>query len=314
MQAFCTIVSSSHIALAKALFSSLQKQNSDIKLHVLIIDENNSVSTDGFIIHTVNTLSSYRLFQKIEKKYAAGNKDHFRWSLKPVLISYLLQNGYDKVIFADSDTYFVNDFSFLFSFLDDSSILLSPHWANTDPWQNEDSLFAVLRGGLYNAGFIGANKNGLDAMNWWAEMCHYKMDKRKELGLHDDQKYLDILPVQFPGVKVLKHQGCNLASWNIDTCKRGIIDGRLLINKKYEPVFIHFAADTIINILNRNDILLKPYLDEYVERLSKEGYYLLKNMDQKNLYKYNSFAYKLKHHLLLRTRLKRFLYTIAEKL
>ncbi len=41
-------------------------------------------------------------------------------------------------------------------------------------------------------------------MNWWAGMCHYKTEDRKELGLFVDQKYLDILPVQFEILYLIK--------------------------------------------------------------------------------------------------------------
>ncbi|MBL0131793.1 MAG: hypothetical protein IPP43_12305 [Chitinophagaceae bacterium] len=171
-----------------------------------------------------------------------------------------------------------------------------------------------MRGELFNAGFIGANKSGEAAINWWAGMCHYKIENRKELGLYDDQKYLDILPVQFEAVHIIKHPGCNLASWNLDTSKREMIDGKLLINKIYEPVFIHFAKDTITNILNRNDELLKPYLDEYIKALQHENFDLMKNLEELNSAKFDSHMYSIKHKLRIRTRLKRFLFRLAEKL
>ena len=195
-----------------------------------------------------------------------------------------------------------------------SSVLLTPHWNNINPLEFEDGLFSIMRNGMFNAGFIGAAKNGIPAMKWWAGMCHYKMDRQVELGIYDDQKYLDLLPVEFPGSGILRHQGCNLASWNIDTCKREIINGKLMINKIYEPVFIHFAKDTITNILNRNDELLKPYLDEYIQALQNENFDLLKNLDNLDHAKFNSSLYSIKHKLRLRTRLKRFLFRLAEKL
>jgi len=314
MQTFCTIITASHLPLAKTLYASLQEHAPGTALQVLVVDKEDIPSSGDFIIHSTGIINSYPFFKKIEKKYAHTNSSHFRWALKPVFISYLLEKGFSKVLFADADLYFVNDFSFLFAELDRHNVLLTPHWANTDPVANEDSLFGILQGGLFNAGFIGANKEGREAINWWAEMCHYKMEDRKELGLHYDQKYLDLLPVQFPAVQVVRHQGCNLASWNIDTCKREMINGKLMINKVYEPVFIHFAKDTVVNILNRNDELLRPYLDEYVKKLQAEGFDLLKNLDQLDQAKFDSSMYSVKHKLRLRTRFKRFLFRLAEKL
>ena len=279
-----------------------------------MVDKNDLTAADGLTIHSFSSIISSPIAQQIEKKYAHSNSDYFRWALKPVFISHLLQNGFDKVIFADPDIYIVSNFSFLFDELDNNNVLLTPHWANINPLENEGSLFDVLRGGLYNAGFIGVNKKGIETINWWAAMCHYKMGRHQELGVYDDQKYLDILPVQFSAVKVVKHQGCNLASWNIDTCKREIVDGKLLINQQFEPVFIHFAKETIANILNRNDKLLYPFLDEYILLLKNENIDLANHFNDINFSVYDSPFYKGKHKLKLRTRFKRFLFNLAEKL
>lgn len=314
MNTVCTIITADYLPLAKALFISLQKQLPGIPLHVLVVDNNVNSTEKDLVIHPVNEISDSPYFKEIEKKYAHSNPDSFRWALKPVFIGYLLEQGFDKVLFADSDVFFVGKFDFLFDELDKNSVILTPHWANIDPTKNEDSLLSVLKGGVFNAGFIGVNKEGKAAMAWWAGLCHYKTEDKKELGLFVDQKYLDIMPVHFDPVGIIRHRGCNLASWNTDSSKREIVNGKLLINKVYEPVFIHFAKDTIVNILNRNDALLRPYLDEYMNILQKENFDLLENLENYDPIKYESTAYKLKHQLRLRTRLKRFFFKLAEKL
>ena len=93
-----------------------------------------------------------------------------------------------------------------------------------------------------------------------------------------------------------------------------MVNNRLLINNKYEPVFIHFTNDTIANIIDRNDPLLKPYLDEYCRSLEEEGYHLFSDKKAIDPAKFNSLLYSAKHKLRLRTRLKRFFFRLAEKL
>ncbi len=314
MNTFCTIITANYLPFAKVLHQSLEKQVPGTSLQVLIVGEHSSSSTGNFIVHSVDSLSGSTHFNALYKKYGHTNVHNFRWALKPVFIGYLLEKGFSKVIYVDADLYFVNNFDFLFDELDKNNILLTPHWANMDPVENEDSLRAVLKGGLYNAGFVGTNIRGATAISWWAALCFYKTEDQKELGFFYDQKYLDILPVQFDNVQVIRHRGCNLASWNIDSSKREMIDGKLLINKIFEPVFIHFAKDTVVNILNRNDELLKPYLDEYVKKLQDENIQLLNNLDNFDSTKYESPLYKIKHKLRLRTRVKRFFFKLAEKL
>ena len=314
MHVFCTIITKDHLPLAKALHASLNRQTKDTVLKVLVVDGEISPVNDGPAFLYPGDLESNEFFRLIEKKYAHTNADQFRWALKPVLIGHLLKEGYSKVIFLDPDLYFVNNFQFLIDLLDLHAVVLTPHWADLDVINSEDSVLSVLRNGLFNAGFVAASRQGLTAIEWWAAMCHYKTEKKPELGIYDDQKYLDMLPVQFDNVHILKHQGCNLASWNIITCKREITGGRLMINQVYEPVFIHFAKDTVVNILNRNDALLQPYLDEYMQLLSGNGFDLLGNIYKFTFSQYDSPVYKIKHKIRLRTRFKRFLYKLAEKL
>jgi lipopolysaccharide biosynthesis glycosyltransferase len=314
MQTFCTIITSDYIPFAKVLLHSLEKSEQGIRLQVLVIDEDDLTSSDGITFHSIKTIADSPLGKSIVEKYAPLNPDHFRWALKPLFLFYLLQNGFDKAIYIDPDIYFVNKFDFLFEKLDQSDILLTPHWSNTDPLVHEDELYHVLLDGVFNAGFIAANSKGSKAIYWWAQACHFKMEKNRRLGLFDDQKYLDILAVHFENVEVLRHKGCNLASWNIDTCKREIVDGKLMINGQFEPVFIHFTKETIANIINQNDKLLIPYLEEYSALLKKENFDLQERFHDLDFAKMYSKIAKWKYKLRPRTRLKRFLHKLVERI
>jgi len=114
--------------------------------------------------------------------------------------------------------------------------------------------------------------------------------------------------VEFENIRIIRHRGCNLAAWNLDTNKRGLKEGKLVINDEFPPVFIHFAKGTIDNIQNGNDILLRPLLDEYYEQLRKNG---LENLDS---FPQETFLHYVKRKTLIRTRIKRFLFRLAEKL
>ncbi len=122
------------------------------------------------------------------------------------------------------------------------------------------------------------------------------------------------MPVMFPDIEILKHKGCNISYWNMNVSKRELIDNKLLIDKIYTPVFIHFTMDTVINILNRNDHLLKPYLDEYFDLLQKEGVNTSIAWGKLDQQKYSTPFYATKHKIRLRTRVKRFFFRLSEKL
>ena len=176
MNVLCTIVDAEYLPLAKALHASLLKYKPGSALHVLVTDRKIESNTPGFITHSLEELSASPFFKGIEKKYAHTNPHSFRWALKPVFMGHLLETIADKIIFADADIYFINDYQFIFDELDHYHVLLTPHWANLDPTDNEDSLLAVMKGGLFNAGFIGASKKGREALSWWAGLCYYKTE------------------------------------------------------------------------------------------------------------------------------------------
>ena len=314
MRTVCTIITPDYIPFVKVLSQSLRKFIPDINLHILVTGEVQQNTDDTIIIHSLISVINSPTAKGIYNKYAHTNKDHFRWALKPVFISYLLNKGFDKILYVDNDLFFVNNYDFLFDELDTFDILLTPHWTNINPIDDEKGLIDVLQGGLYNAGFIGVNKNAIEAINWWAEACHYKTEKNYHLGLYDDQKYLDVLPAQFNNVKVIKHQGCNLASWNIQTCKRSMTNNQVMINQKYEPIFIHFNRETIAAIFNKKDRYLEPYLVQYINALKTEGFDMYHNQGNLDFSNFDSPIFKIKRKLIIRNRLKRLLFKLAQKL
>lgn len=314
MRTYCTIITPDYLPLAKVLHASIQKYDRGCSFHIFSTGEISAPLPGNMKLVTENEIAADPVFHAIQRKYAHTNTDFYRWALKPVLLSHLSQKGFEKLVFLDPDIFFTGDPGFILQLLDTYSIILTPHWADIDIINNPDSLFSVLRGGLFNGGFMAVTPKALPALSWWAGMCHFKTEKNQELGVYVDQKYLDLFPVQFDDVHILRHQGCNLASWNIQSCKRELVNGELRINGKFDPVFIHFANDTIDNILNRNDQLLKPYLDEYTELLKKEGFDLLGKSRQGMKVRSQSPFYRFKHNIRIRTRLKRWLFKLAEKL
>ena len=310
---FCTILTRNYLPFAAVLFQSLVKTNSAVQLQVLVADAESRQDlyfpSSQLTYHDKTSILTSDIAKSIYKKYAATNNNQLRWSLKPVFILHLLQSGFEKVIYVDPDVYFTGDYRFLFEELNKYDILLSPHWSIVDPLKHEDGLYSILRNGLYSGCFVGSTKNGTNGLQWWAEACHYKVEKVKELGLYDDQKYLDVLPLINEKTGLIRHPGCNITNINIDSCKRELVNGQMMINHIFHPIFIHFTKDTIINIRNGNDRLLQPYLNEYTSALKNAGADLMMGTDVPS-----TFFYKIKRNLLLRTRLKRFFFKLVEKL
>lgn len=318
MNTFSTIITANYFPKALALFRSLQQFDEKVQLQVLIAD--NKEVTGSYIIPEAisllpaNRLSGYSLVNDLYKKYAHYDMDSFRWSLKSLFVSWLLENGFEKVMYIDCDMFFVNPYDFLFAELDHSAILLTPNWTNSDPLKDKDSFFSLFTSGLFSAGFFGANKGALPALSWWAQACHFMMGEHIQQGIRADQKYLDVFPVIFEDTCIIRHRGCNIGAWNIEESKREKVNGEVLINGKFPVIFIHFDDMMVKGILRGHDKLLQPYLERYQKVFEQSGARLADFIKTADTHADPGTIKKIKWTLRLKTRTKQFLYKLSQKI
>ena len=262
MTNFCTISTVSHLYKAYALADSIAPFGG--VLSVLVVDgaekkaENIPINMRFFSLIDLNE----PIAKKIISKYNT-NKDKLRWALKPVFLNFLLQNN-PKVIYVDNDIFFFNDFLFLFEKLEKKNILLTPHFYEANPEENQNWLEANYRVGLYNAGFIGVNSNAKSFLDWWTNCCLYNVKKSYWRGLFDDQKYLDLVPVLFDEVEIIKHRGCNFAGWNYKN-----INSEFVKNET-DLVFIHFAELSLLEFSKPDNQWNSSYM-RYVDSLKRHN-------------------------------------------
>jgi hypothetical protein len=323
---FCTIITADYYPFVEALLESLIKQSSKtIKLEVLISE--NIVDKSFFYSFENDNLRftyiedvKYPIAEKIYNKYYTSYMDGYRWSMKSVFIIYLLeQKNYEKVIYLDSDLFFYNDPQFLFEMLKEFRVILTPHWRCAEnPTENMPDFIINFIDGIFNAGFVGVNKNGIEVMRFWANLCLTACEKNRYNGLYVDQKYLDILHSRFEGIGIVRHKGCNVSNWNINDCKRVVDANRnVMINAIYPIIFIHFTFPLMVTILNGIDRELMPHFQIYAETIKK---YNPKEDLMEKARKYieeiqlkiikeelrkNSLIYKIRCKIRIRTRIKK---------
>lgn len=147
----------------------------------------------------------------------------------------------EKVLYFDPDIAAFNVLDPIVDLLDDHSIVLTPHQIDPEPADAAlaiiDNEIGSLQYGTFNLGFIAVNRSeeaGRFA-RFWAERlfdwCHDRLD----IGVFVDQKWCNLVPGFFDGVKVLRDPGYNVASWNLsnrtmtfDTDGAARINGALL--------------------------------------------------------------------------------------
>ncbi|MCF8465139.1 MAG: hypothetical protein K9G41_09870 [Flavobacteriales bacterium] len=280
--AFCTISTNDHLFKVDALFDSLKKVGCSAEMICLATQSGTDNIQNGVLLRP----GSIELGENehVLRRKHNSTSDELRWSLKPVFISALL-NQFDKVVYLDNDIYFFDSPTFIWDELENSDVLLTPHNYPRNPKNNQNWLEANFKVGLFNAGFVGVNKNAKSIMDWWADCCVYRCEKSWFRGLFDDQKYLDLVPIIHSNTKILEHKGCNVAGWNIDVCQRTISsNGDITINDTWPIVFVHFNGFSVRAIINGEDSSLKPHLHLYVLGLQKFNPKLLPD----NLWKENT--------------------------
>lgn len=274
---FCTVIDSNFIDYIKTQYHFLTKFNKNVRIYVLVCTTNLSeIQTPPFeslpeAIKCFTLLDVCRegIGKEIFDKYFQAHIHEFRWAMKSVFLNFLYEKGFaEKIIFTDWDIIFFEDYGFLFDELDKHDILLTPHWTPLSPLDVNDPVdqkgfLQVFTNGIYNAGFIGTNKNSRKLLEWLSKVCLYICEIDPSRGLFADQTHLNLLPLISEQVGVVRHRGCNVAQWNKIECRRVKVGDKTLINGQYPIVFIHFTSYTVEHILDGGDELLRPYLDDY---------------------------------------------------
>jgi len=274
---FCTISTLDHMPQVFALYDSVKRYHADVLFHVLISDAGpECVDGSGLFpnirLYGVDEMCRHGIGKEICEKYRDVSMDTFRWAMKPVFLKYLIENAdCKKLIYVDNDIYFFNEYSFLFDELNSSDIILTPHWRASDPHADSTNFFTLYTSGLYNGGCVGVNKNAVKALEWWEMACQYVCEVNAARGQFVDQTHLNLLPIYFEKVKIIKHRGCNVANWNRSECARVKKGDSVLINGTDPVVFIHFTHSTIKGIVKGDDALLEPFLLKYQENLKRFG-------------------------------------------
>lgn len=267
MQVFYTTSTSSHLFKSYALKDSLLQFGFELKIFLVdssLESDETKASIEKDVI-SVSVIHS-EWIDKITKKYR-HQSDALRWGLKPAIGLYLLENGYDEIIYLDNDIYFYNSPAFLLKKLQQSDFLLTPHFYKDSPEKEQNWLEANYRIGLYNAGFVGANKNAKSILEWWVGCCLYEIKISYWRGLYYDQKYLDLVPILFDNVEIIKHRGCNFAGWNCDEVTLDKKDHQLTING-YDLIFIHFTPLSVERF-SKSESTVYDAFEKYLETLQK---------------------------------------------
>jgi hypothetical protein len=243
-----TTCSANHLAQAKSLGDSLLLFNPGYKLMIGLVDKlDNRVDPGFYYPHHLVEVDALHISEFAEM-YHRYTTLELNCALKCFFLHYALGTYQpDILFFLDSDILVFDSFKFLEEQLIDHSILISPHI--TEPYPNDKHRpqeKEILKTGIFNGGFLGLrnDENSHALLDWWRPRMVDQCYERPKEGLNVDQKWLELVPLYFKSVKVISHEGCNVAYWNLHQKEIRKQDNKYFVNN--EPlIFFHYSGYSV---------------------------------------------------------------------
>lgn len=282
---FFTIISRNYLAYAKTLMETVAKQYPLARRYVCLADE---VAGDSDL-----QSSDYDLVTCAELALPAREAFLFRYdimefntAIKPYMFQWIRQrHPGSNAVYLDPDLYLLRPLIHVTEALDaGATLVLTPHLNDpmADDGKQPDEL-AIMRSGVYNCGFvaIGHTDASEQLVDWWAKKLEFGCYADPAAGLFTDQKWMDLAPGMFRDVHILRHDGYNVAYWNLK--QRPVTSGGSGYEVNGQPLhFLHFSGVSLDkpeifskhqDRLARADIGgLVPLYDNYLQCLERNGH------------------------------------------
>lgn len=239
-----TIVSGNYLAYAATLARSLSAHEPTATLRVLVVDRASPAITEAareLALHvTYASDLGIHDFEQIAYKFDIVE---LNTALKPTFLKSLFAEGFAKVLYLDPDIELHAPLQPVLEALDSDNIVLTPHALAPAMDGRRPSDVDFLRNGTFNLGFIGlrADPEASRLLDWWERRCLDHGFSDPAHGVFVDQKWIDLAPSYFQGVRVLRHPGCNVAYWNLHERVLTLRDGRFEVDG-HPLVFFHFSG------------------------------------------------------------------------
>jgi len=229
------------------LFNSLKKYHPEWRMHVVLSDKPNpELNIDKEPFDEITSLEELNIPNW--KAWAFGHSIvELSTAIKPFMFKKLMNiKGCEKVIFLDPDIIVFSKLDDIIKDLDIANITLTPH--QTSPEESIEGIIdneiCSLKHGTYNLGFLGVanTKVSKDFVGWWGKRTYHFCKDDITNGFFTDQKWIDLVPALFDGVKIIRSSRHNVASWNMPIRKLTKSEsGNYLVDGK-KLGFYHFTG------------------------------------------------------------------------
>jgi glycosyltransferase involved in cell wall biosynthesis len=257
--AIVTIVSNNYLHFARTLMQSVAKQHPDAHRYCVIVDIDPTPS--GELAEEFEAISLSQI------KLPFGDDFMFQYTIlelntavKPWAMQYLLERGHEQVIYIDPDVYLFQPLKEVLELLHHgASVVLTPHLLAPITDDRNPNELSIRIAGTYNLGFCAVSNQETTRkfLNWWQGKLERDCVVDFYNGIFVDQSWIDLVPALFDNVEILRHQGYNVAYWNLAQRHISLAEEQWDVNGD-RLVFFHFSG-----INPQNPYKLSKYQDRY---------------------------------------------------
>jgi len=278
--AVVTVTTRSHFHRARSLLASVQRHLPEADRFVVLADRDDDgrLGPQPFEIIPIESLPVPDVAGFVQRYRA----QQLCVASKPSALAELFRRGYDRAIYLDADIVVYSTLRPMLEMLDAATILLTPHLTETQDGDVLESERRILQAGAYNAGFVGLSRSDASVkfLAWWQDKLLHECRIDVARGYVDDQRWLDLVPGMFDGVRIVRHPGWNFGRWNMDRRPVLIVDGEIRVSG--EPlVFLHFSGllssaqspGDRLNPDRENAVApeIRVLIDAYAKELERQG-------------------------------------------
>ena len=238
---FFTIVSNNYRHFARTLVASVHRHSPDIEALVAICDDP-LPSRDPRDTYSEISIRDLNL-PKLDRFVFQYTILELNTAIKPWVIQALFDRGYERVVYFDPDIKLYGSVDAVLARLDVAEIVLTPHLTGQLDDGKHPSELAILQSGSYNLGFIALRRTEETRrfVAWWQRKLLRDCVVDIPRGLFTDQKWIDLVPGMYAGVRVERDPGWNVAYWNLNHRHVEENNGGFRVNGN-SLLFFHFSG------------------------------------------------------------------------
>ncbi len=244
MYNFCTLFDKRYLYRGLALYDSLLKHCPNFDLWVLCLDNETFGLLEKMHLAKIKLIRPEEFENEALKKVKKERTStEYSWTCAANLCWFMLDkiNNGELITYLDADMYFFADPADIFNEIDMASIGIIEHRLKKPRQVLEKYV------GRYNVGWVSFRKDdsGSAACEWWKDKVLDWCFAYFKDGMIGDQHYLNDWTERFKNVCVIRHEGADVAPWNVNNLKITKRNGKVLVGGR-SLIFYHFHNFSLI--------------------------------------------------------------------